>query len=223
MKLSNETLTVLKNFGTINPNLIFPKGNTLATIAEAKNIMANAVITEKFKSEFGIYDVNEFLNVISLVGTNPDLEFSDGHVLISEGGCSATYRFADVSILTAPKKKITMPDADVTLTLTAEQLSQVRRAAGALSHSVVSLYSDGSALSLVVKDPKNSSSNSFSIGIDTDESLEPFDLQFLISNLKMLSGDYTVEISSKLISKWILSGADIEYYIALEKTSTYGE
>ena len=127
MKLSNETLTVLKNFGTINPNLIFPKGNTLATIAEAKNIMANAVITEKFKSEFGIYDVNEFLNVISLVGTDPDLEFSDGHVLISEGWvlsnislcrCKHSYR--------SYEKVSRCPSADVTVNISQHEVLQLR-------------------------------------------------------------------------------------------------
>jgi len=221
MKLSENTLSTLKNFAAINPNLVVKPGQVLSTIAEAKNIFAKATVEEEFPSEFGIYDLNEFLNVINLVGTNPEVQFENDSALISDGNVSATYRFADASILTAPTKAITMPDPDVTLEISAEHLNQVRKAAGALGHSVVSIVSDGEDVNLVVRDPKNSSSNAFSIKLDDVESSDVFDLQFLIANLKVLGGDYNVNCSSKLISQWINTNTDVTYYIALEKTSTF--
>lgn len=221
MKLSENTLSILKNFSTINPNLVVKSGKELSTIAEAKNILAKAKVEEKFPSEFGIYDLNEFLSVVALVGSNPEIEFEDGQAIISDGKVQATYRFADASILTAPTKAITMPDPDVTLEISAEHLNQVRKAAGALGHSVVSIVSDGEDINLVVRDPKNSSSNAFSIKLDDVESSDVFDLQFLIANLKVLGGDYKVNCSSKLISQWINTNTDVTYYIALEKTSTF--
>jgi len=221
MKLSENTLSTLKNFAAINPNLVVKPGQVLSTIAEAKNIFAKATVEEEFPSEFGIYDLNEFLNVINLVGTNPEVQFENDSALISDGNVSATYRFADASILTAPTKAITMPDPDVTLEISAEHLNQVRKAAGALGHSVVSIVSDGKSVQLVVRDPKNSSSNAFSIDLQGVDSSEVFDLQFLIANLKVIGGDYKVNLSSKLISQWINKNAAVEYYIALEKTSTF--
>jgi len=224
MKLSTKTLKVLSNFATINPNIIVKPGNKIETIAEAKNVLASAEVEETFDVEFGIYDLGEFLNVVALLGDNPELEFSDDHVLISNNHSVATYRFADPSILTAPTKSITMPSTDVTVNITNEVLNQARKAASVLSHSVVSLVGDGQSVRLVVKDPKNTSSNIFSIELDKNtKTTEKFDLQFLIDNLKLLSGDYTVDISKKLISKWTLNNDSAEYYIALEKTSTYGE
>jgi len=221
-QLSNETLNILKNFSNINPNLVVKKGNTLSTISEAKNILASATISEDFDTDFGIYDLNEFINVVNLVG-DPQLDFKDDHVVLQNGKTQATYRFADANILTSPQSEITMPDADVTVTITDEQLNQIRKAAGTLGHNIVSLSSSGESIILSIVDPKNSSANTFSITLDekNESVLEEFDFQFLISNLKVINGDYTVKISSKLISQWINKTADVKYYIALEKTSTY--
>ena len=219
--LSTETLEVLKNFASINPNLVVKAGEPLSTIAEAKNVFAKATIPETFKSDFGIYDLNEFINVVNLVG-DPTLEFSDESVLLKNGRSKASYRFADANILTAPTSQINMPDTDVSVTVTADQLSQVRKAAAVLGHSVVSIVGKKGNISLSVTDNKNSSANTFDMVVDEDNDCKSeFDFQFLISNIRVINGDYSVDVSSKFISRWANTAAPIEYYIALEKSSTF--
>jgi len=222
MKLNTQTLDVLKNFSTINQNLVVKQGSQLSTIAEAKNIIAIATIEETFDREFGVYDLSEFLGMHNLVGESPQLEFSESSVEFSSGRSKATYRFADQSILTSPKSAVKMPTAELTVTITADDLAQVRKAASVVGHSIVSIKGDNGVVSLSVVDPKNSSSNSFSIVIDENNNQKAdFDLQFLISNLKVITGDYTVDVSSKLISHWVHSSVKVEYFIALEKTSQF--
>lgn len=219
--LSTETLEVLKNFASINPNLVVKANEPLSTIAEAKNVFAKATISEPFKSDFGIYDLNEFINVVNLVG-DPTLEFNDDSVLLKNGRSKASYRFADPEILTAPTSQIKMPDAEVSVTVTEDQLTQVRKAASVLGHSVVSVVGKEGIISLCVTDNKNSSANTFDMVIDENNDCKSeFDFQFLISNIRVVSGDYKVDISSKFISRWENTTAPIEYYIALEKSSTF--
>ena len=220
-KLSTETLEVLRNFATINPNLVVKADEPLSTIAEAKNVFAKATISEPFKSDFGIYDLNEFINVVNLVG-DPTLEFNEDSVLLKNGRSKASYRFADPGILTAPTSQIKMPPAEVSVTVTEDQLTQVRKAANVLGHSVVSLVGSKGAISLSVTDNKNSSANTFDMVVDEDNACKSeFDFQFLISNIRVVGGDYNVEVSSKFISRWENAVAPIEYYIALEKSSTF--
>lgn len=220
MKLNNSTIDILKNFASINSNLVVKEGEPLSTISEAKNIMAIAE-TDTFSSTFGIYDLNEFISVFNLM-TDPDLEFSQDSVVFTSGRSRATYRFADPSILTSPKNKINMPASDLTVTISADVLTQIRKAATVLGHTIVSIKGNGGVVTLTVVDPKNTAANSFSIVIDDSNSQTAnFDLQFLISNLKVIPGDYTVEISSKLISSWSNSSSPVKYFIALEKTSAF--
>lgn len=220
-KLSSQTIDILKNFSGINSNLVVKAGEPLSTISEAKNIMAIADITEQFSADFGIYDLNEFISMFSLL-QDPDLEFTNDSVQFKSGRTRASYRFADQSILTSPKNKINMPQSDLTVNITSELLSQVRKAAGVLGHSIVSLKGESGTVTLSVVDPKNSSANTFSVVLDENNSQHgSFDLQFLINNLKVLPGDYVVNISSKLISHWKNENTPVQYYIALEKTSTF--
>lgn len=222
IKLSSQTLDILKNFSGINSNLVIKAGEPLATISEAKNIMAIANISEQFNSNFGIYDLNEFISMFSLM-QDPELDVTENSIIFKSGRSKASYRFADESILTSPKSKITMPQTDLTVNISAEMLAQVRKAAGVLGHSILSISGENGVVTLNIVDPKNSSANSFSLVIDeANAQTETFDLQFMIANLKVLPGDYTVDIaySSKLISHWKNTSQDVQYYIALEKTSS---
>ena len=222
MKISKETLDVLKNFSAINPNLVIEQGNKLSTIAEAKNIMASCEVAETFDKDIGIYDLNEFLSALSLI-EDPEFVFGDTSVSIKSALTSLTYRYADKSILTSPERGVNMPEADVTVELSAEVINQIRRAGAALNHPVVSITTNAndSKLYLQVKDPSNSSSNIFQYELDASYDLDAaFDYQFLISNLKLIAGDYKVAVSSKLISHWkCINTNSVEYWIALEKTS----
>jgi hypothetical protein len=222
MKISKETLDVLKNFSAINPNLVIEQGNKLSTIAEAKNIMASCEVAETFDKDIGIYDLNEFLSALSLI-EDPEFVFGDQSVSIKSDLTSLTYRYADRSILTSPEKGVNMPEADVNVQLSAEVINHIRRAGAALNHPIVSITTNANdtKLYLQVKDPSNSSSNIFQHEIDSDyDANAAFDFQFLISNLKLIAGDYEVSVSSKLISHWkCINNSSVEYWIALEKTS----
>lgn len=222
MKLSPETLAILKNFANIQPNLMFRAGSELKTIAEAKNIVAKATITETIPQDFGIYDVNDFLSSLSLF-TDPTFDFSaDGkNVKLSEGKSKLTYFFSDEASLTYPQKDITMPATDASFVLTAEVLKNLMRATSLLGVSTVSVENSGNEISISVKDAKNSTSNSYSTEVEGNSNGHSFKFHFDISNFKIIPGDYDVSISGKLISHFKHKTLPIEYWIALEKSSTY--
>ena len=224
MIISNDTLNVLKNFATINPNLVFKPGQELKTIAESKTIMASAKIVEDFPQEFGVYDLNEFLSVYSLID-NPTVEFEDKAMVISSGNVNQQkikYFFSSPEILTTPQKDITMPEPEVGFTLEEDTLNQIRKAAAVLGHNELSIKGNNGVLTASVADTRDATSNVYSIEIDKDNSCKnEFEFVVNIPNLKLLPGDYFVSISSKLISNWTNNNYPVEYFIALEKESKY--
>ena len=220
--LSDDTINVLKNFATINPNLVFTPGQKVKTISESKTILAQADITEDMPKEFGIYDLNEFLSVYNLV-EQPTLTFEDTSVLINGANNQVVrYFFSETEILTTPQKDIQMPDAELGFTLTDDILNQIRKAAAVLGHTELSLKGDNGVITASVVDTKDTTSNSFSYELDRDNACKN-DFNFIVSipNLKLLPGDYFVSISSKLISNWTNNNYPIEYFIALEKNSSF--
>lgn len=222
VNISNETISILKNFATINPNIVLQPGGKVKTIAEAKNILASASIAEEFPSEMGIYDLNEFLSVLTLI-TAPSISFEENSAVISNasGGSKVRYFFSDPSILTAPSKDINMPEADVTLSLKSTDLQSVTKAAAVLGHNELSIVGSNGKVVLRVLDSKDTSANTFDYDVGTTTDSE-FNFIFNIANLKLLPGDYSVEISSKLISRWTNTTNNTQYFIALEKNSQFG-
>lgn len=226
MELSEKSLAVLKNFATINPNIVINEGNVVKTISEAKNVLASATLDVNFPKSFGIYDLNEFLSVLSLIET-PVLSFTnDNYVLISENlslKSQIKYHYSDISMLTVPTKDITMPECEVSFALTRDVLSRVKRAASVLGHGEMSLSVTDGALELRVIDQNDPTSNVYSILVDGTFTDPNFNFVFNISNLKMIDADYRVDISSKLISHFVNETSSLDYWVALEKTSKYGE
>ena len=222
MELSDNTLQVLKNFSTINQNVMIRGGNTIKTISEARNVLATAVVDVNFPQDFGIYDLNEFIGVLGLVDT-PRLKFDTEYVTVSDstGRSKVKYFFSPEETLTTPQKDINMPDADVKFTLDNDTLNKLKRAASALGHNEVTISGNNGVLSLSVVESQNSTSNAFSIDIDGEFGNATFNFVLNISNLKILPGDYDVAISSKLISNFKHKEQNVNYWIALEKTSTF--
>ena len=221
MKLSEDTINLLKNFSAINPNMVFKAGNTINTISEAKNILATAKIAESFDQTFGIYDLNVFLAALSLV-ESPELTLGESSITIRDGVTSIEYFYSSPSALTSPAKMATMPQADVVLNLSADVINKIKRAAAVFGHTTVSITGAGGRVSISAVDPKNPTANKYSILLDeVNARRESFTFVISIGNLKMLPGDYTVEISSKLISHFKNNSAPVEYFIALDKTSTF--
>ena len=216
MKLSKETVGLIKNFAGINSNLLLKSGNKLATISAQKNVMADAVVTETFP-DFGIYDLNEFLGAMSLFD-DPELTFNDKYVTIEQGGNSIKYFAAEASVLTAPQKAITFPDAEIEFTMTSNMLTMIQRTASVLKASDVSIVGDGSTMTVMVGDKKNATGNSYNTTVGQTD--KKFKVNLKVENLKMIPGDYAVSISSKKISRFKGAG-DLVYYVAVEADSTF--
>jgi len=223
MKLSEHTVEVLKNFATINQNLVIKEGSTLTTMSAMKNIVAKAEVEESFDKEVAIYDLNEFLASISLF-TSPILEFDEGFVTIKEENNpknSLKYFYSDPSVVTSPNKTITMPSKEVSFKLNGENLNKLKRAAGVIQAPDLVLEKNNTDVFLTVKDKKNDTANTFSIDVDTVADGSDFKFFFKVENLKLMDGDYDVDISSKNISHLASSNKDVEYWVALEPESSY--
>jgi len=217
MQLSNDTKDVLKNFSTINQNLLVKSGNVINTMSAMKNIVAKATIPDSFANEFAIYDLNEFLSAMSLF-KSPTLDFGDQSVRLNEegGGSSLKYFFSDPSVVTTPKTEITMPSVDVEFTFTQDTFSAIQKASAVLGvPDVVLKGTAGGDIELTVTDRKNETSNDFSIKVG-DNSPNDFTYFFKVENLKLLGGDYKVKVSDKGISHFAHVNKQIEYFIALE-------
>jgi hypothetical protein len=222
MIISDDTLKVLQNFASVNPNLVLKPGQKVKTISEAKNIMATAEIPEDFPLEFGVYDLNEFLSVHGLI-ENAALSFDDKSLTMSNGSQKIKYYFAETEILTQPTKDITMPNSEVGINISQKDLDQIKKAAAVLGHTELSLSGSNGVVTARVLDVKDSTANTYDIVIDNDNVCkEEFNFVVNIPNLKLLPGDYFVSISSKLISNWQNTDYPVEYFIALERTSSYG-
>lgn len=225
MKLSAETINVLKNFAAINSNIVIKPGNQLLTMAEAKNVIAQATVSEMFTNEVGIYDLREFLSAISVVD-DPTIKFEDKYMAITSnsGRTSMKYYNADIEILTTPSKAPVMPSVDVSFTLDQGTLASLKQAASVFGHTMLTVEPNNQSIKLAVVDPDNATANEFSIDVDGEYPEDtPFKFILFINNLKMIPGDYKVNISAKLISEFISSDGRLHYWAALEKSSTYGE
>jgi len=221
MKLSDKTLTLLKNFSSINQSILFKKGSSLKTISVMKNILAEATIEEDLPTDFGIYDLNQFLNGLGL-HQNPDLDFqNEGHVVIKEGKSRTKYFFADPQVIvTPPDKEITLPSEDVSFELSTSHLDKLLKAAAIYQLTDLAVVGADGVVKIVVRDKKNDTSNDFSIVVGETEST--FSFNFKVENIKILPGTYDVVVSQKLLSRFTCRDYDLTYYIALEPDSTFG-
>lgn len=222
MELSDNTLSVLRNFSSINQNIMFREGKVLKTISEARNVLASASLDVEFPQDFGIYDLNEFIGVLGLVDT-PSLKFDEDYVQVgdSSGRSKIKYFFSPEETLTAPSKDIKMPEPDIKFTLDNDTLNKIKRAASTLGHEEVSITGKDGVLSLTVVESQNATSNAFTVDIGGEFTAQEFNFILNINNLKIIPGDYEVEISSKLISHFKNKELDVQYWIALEKTSSF--
>ena len=220
MKLSDNTLALLKNFAGINNSILVKKGNKLRTISVAKNILAEAEITEEFPRDFAIYDLNQFLNGLSL-HQDPDLDFvEESYLSIKEGKRRVKYFFADPNvIISPPEKEIKLPSQDVCFQLDSVTLEKLLKAAAVYQLPDLSAVGENGVIRLVVRDKKNDTSNEYSIVVgETDKE---FTFNFKVENIKIIPGAYDVVVSQKLLSQFANPKYNLCYYIALEPDSTF--
>ena len=219
MFLSTETVSLLKNFSTINQSLLIKAGKKLRAMSAMKNILAEADITEEFTRDVAIYDLNQFLNCLSLI-PGAEILLEESSIVITDGDNSIDYRYSDPSVITAPpEKELTLPSEDVCVVLSEEHLETVKKAAAVLQIPDVSLVGDGENIYLTVRDKKNSGSNSYKIVVGETSVVFQFNLK--VENLKLSAGDYDVTVSSKNLAKFVSHSRAITYFIALEPDSTY--
>ena len=222
MKLSDSTLSLLKNFSTINQSILFKQGNRLRTMSVMKNILAEATISEELPKDFGIYDLNQFLNGLGL-HNNPELDFAnEGHVLIKEGRSRSKYFFADPSVIvTPPDKSIELPSEDVTFDLSTEQLDKLLKAAAIYQLPDLSVIGENGVVKILVRDKKNDTSNNYAVTVGETDAV--FSFNFKVENIKILPGTYEVVVSQRLLSRFVSKNHDLTYFIALEPDSTFGD
>jgi hypothetical protein len=223
MKLSGDTINLLKNFASINQGIFFKQGKTIKTVSPQKNIMAEVTVDEEFPVDFGVYDLNNFLSVISLHKDDPTLNFEDKNVLISglKGRSKIKYRFCEPTmIVIPPEKNIVMPEPEIKFTLSAEDFDWILRAASVLSSPHIAIESDGQKVFVSTLDLQNDSAHTDSIEI-ADGNGDNYRMIFKTENLKMISGSYEVSLSSKGISHFKNKNKNLQYWITTEAGSKY--
>ena len=219
MYLSTETVSILKNFSTVNQSILIRAGKQLRTMSVMKNILVEADIQEEFERDVAIYDLNQFLNCLSLI-PGAEVSLEDNSIVISDGTNSIDYRYSDPSVIAAPPdRELKLPSEDVCVVLSEEHLETVKKAAAVLQIPDVSLVGDGERIHLTVRDKKNSGSNSYSI--DVGETTHTFQFNLKVENLKMMTGDYDVIVSAKNLAQFTSHSSPVVYYIAVEPDSTF--
>jgi len=217
MKINNKTLNILKNFATINPSIIVKPGNTLKTISSSKTILARAEVPDTFEYPFAIYNLSQFIGCISMF-TDPDLDFDESSVTISDGKNKIVYHYADSSIILAPPDKdINIPSVDAEFKISATDIPSVAKALSILELTEIAIVGDGDNIFIQAVDSKNPSSNQYSVKVGATDKV--FKAIFKPDNLKMIPDDYIVTLSSKGLSKF--TGTEATYYVAIEATSTF--
>jgi hypothetical protein len=217
MKLSSETMTILKNFATINQSILFKEGKIIKTISPQKTVMAMAEVSDDFSRQFGIYSLPKFISACSLF-QNPELKFNDNHLQIIDGKQKANYVYADPSmIITPPEKEIKLPSVDVSVEVTSADINKIMKGASAFQLPEIAFVGENGTCYLRAID--SSTQNSDYYGVELGETEDTFCLIIKSENLQILPLDYKVELSSKGISKF--SADNVTYFIAIESKSTY--
>jgi hypothetical protein len=217
MKLEPATLQILKNFSSINTNIMFKEGNKLATISPTKTIMARAVINQEFPKKFAIYDLPRFLGTISLFN-DAVIDFNDNYLEIKEGSNKFKYSYTDPSlIITPPEKEIKLPSVDVTFTLTETAFKKTMRALSVAGLPEIAFTGDGEKIYVQAVDTRGATNDVYSV--EVGETNKQFRMVFRAENIKLMDGDYVVSISSQGLSHF--KGTNVEYFIAIESNSTY--
>ena len=219
---SKNTLTILKNFSSLNSNLLVHPGNVIKTITPSKTGMAVATVEENFDVEFGIWDLNKFLGVISLFN-NPTFAFGEKSVKIKNGGDSVVnYYYSEPRLLTYPTKDVNMPKIDISITLTEKNFNELQKAASVMQLPDLSFKSDDDSIVAMVSDLSDPTSNSYKVVVGNGNNLPEFLFNFKMENIKILPGDYKINFANNVVGEFIHQSIPVKYWFAMEaSTSKY--
>lgn len=219
--LSKTTLSVLKNFSTLNSNILVKPGNVLRTITPSKNGMAEATIEETFDVEFGIWDLSKFLGVISLFSA-PKFEFGEKSVVIHGGnGSRVTYFYSEPRLLTTPTKNVNMPSISLSVDITEKTFAELQKASSVLQLPDLSFVNENDRIMAVVSDLQDPTTNNYKVDVGENKSNSEFSLNFKIENIKILPGDYTIEFSKNVVGQFTNETLDLKYWFAMETNSKF--
>ena len=221
MKLPQRTFQVLKNFSTVNPTLSVSKGNVIRTVSQNKTVLAQAMVQEEFPRDFAIYDLSEFLGVISLFN-EPDFDFDTYYVSISDDNkASSQYFYADKSMVTVPPDKgVELPDTPIKFVLGDKVLKHLLQAASVMSLPELCIQGDGDVIKVIANNTKNTTAHQFSY--EVGKTSEQFKAVFKVENLKLIAGAYDVTISTQRLAQFTLTDGSLTYWIAMEGSSFFG-
>lgn len=215
MKLSTDTLTILKNFASINSGLEFKAGNVLSTISSGKTVLAKTTIKETFPDTFCIFDLNNFLSCYSLY-TDPEITFDEHSVYFGQDNDKLQYRkAAKEMIICPPDKDLVIPSVDVEFKLSEKVLATVLKTANILQSPNIAVESKENKVYLTCFNSKDDSANKRSICVD-ENAVGNFKMVFLTDNWKMIPGAYDVKISSKGLAEFKHTTQQVDYWIAIE-------
>lgn len=216
MRLSKDTYNILKNFAAINSNIMIQPGNVLKTVSSGRNIYAEAKIAEEFDVAVPIWDLNKFLGSVSMFN-NPDLEFHDTHVVITNGRSSITYYYSEPSLLTVPTKELKMPKTKVSFDLDEQDLNEILKASSILQVTDLKMIGNDGKFRIMVDDASQSTANNFEIVLDENYTGDDFDGTINVSEIKFIPGSYSVELTDSIISKFKHKTLDLSYFIAVKR------
>lgn len=219
--LSKTTLSVLKNFSTLNSNILVKPGNILRTITPSKNGMAEATVEETFDVEFGIWDLSKFLGVVSLFST-PKFEFGEKSVVIHGGnGSRVTYFYSEPRLLTTPTKNVNMPSVSLSVDITEKTFAELQKASSVLQLPDLSFVNENDRIMAVVSDLQDPTTNNYKVDVGANKSNSEFSLNFKMENIKILPGDYTIEFSKNIVGQFTNETLDLKYWFAMETNSKF--
>lgn len=225
MKLSEDTVNVLKNFSGINQSIQFRSGNVLRTISPLKTVYAEATIGDNLPKECSIYDLNKLLAKISLQ-KDAELQFDDDKIVItsqSKKRSDSVKYCSPKTIVAPPEKSLTLDDPDYTFVLSQEDLDWMRRSAGISGSPIFKFESDGSSVNFIALDPKNDASDVSRIEIAQGDGKSVYSVAMKVENFKMMEGSYDVAIAKKGLVQFKHREKSVTYYVAIEaKDSTFG-
>jgi len=225
VKLTKNTQSILKNFSTLNSNILINEGNVIKTMSPQKNVMAQAVVEETFPVDFGIWDLNKFLSVISLFD-DPEFMFEEKHVMINGGRKSSVkYHYCEPSLLTVPTKDIKMPDSALNISLTDSTFNELMKASSVLQLMDLRICpsDDGDEIIAKLHDAADSTSNKYYISLGDNPVDVNYNFDFKMNLLRFVPGNYTIDFTETVISQFSHDSLDLTYWVALETTSKYGD
>lgn len=221
MKISSDTLQLLKNFASINMNILFRPGDAISTISSSNSIFAKATIKETIPTEFAIYDLSSLLAMMTIV-ENQEISFNSKSVSITSPAGKFEYFYSNPdTVVAAPTGTIEHVDVHK-FNLTSEEVQMVMKAAAITGAPSISISCKEQNVVLSVGDRKNLTASNFKKDLGT--SFNNFDVHIAVENLKIIPDAYEIAVAKTANGKakflhFNHLARPLQYWIACEPDS----